>query len=804
MLLHRLRLVNFRQHEFTDLEFGVGLIGIIGPNGAGKTTLLEAIAYALYGVPATRGTRETLRRRGAPPRSRFEVTLDFSLGIHRYSITRTLTAAELSQDGHLIANSTGAVTDRVTALLGMTRDEFFNTYFTGQKELAVMAAMGATERAQFLSRVLGYEKLREAQDRLRERRTAFRAELTGIEQGLADPAALEAELAAAATALAASRRERDLALAAEQAASARLAALTPDWTAAEARRTAWQALDGERRVAEGKVAAARASFEALDRELASALRARTRLTDTAAASAEWTALTAERESLDKAAAAWGARSKSAARRDQARRRAEELAPQLAALPDAARVDQLMIARADALIMRDAADRQNEERRTRWTQDGQEVRTRLEQFRDRYRELKEQRELIEARGPEGICPTCGRPLGKDFQSLLDLLTRQLEEVAVDGQYLRQRADQLKDLPTELAELDAERQRLEQELRKTTEALGQAQAQLRQRRDLELERDRLAAELVPLDAELAGPAAAYDAMRHEGVRTRLGELEPLRREHDQLLGLATRAETLLADAAAAEQRASGAEGELAALDQRVTSLGWDPEGFAALERSLREIEASLQASRVAVARATTLVEAGERQQVTALSRQADRQAKAEAATRLGVRLGLLQELDRAFTDLRHELNLQLRPELAERASVLLSDLTGGRYPDLDLDESYLPTIVEDGEAKPVISGGEEDVVNLALRLAISQMIAERAGQPLTLLILDEIFGSLDEERRGSVLDLLRALSDRFPQVVLITHVEGMRDAFDRVVRMTYDVEKGVTTATDETPEVSDVAA
>jgi len=199
------------------------LIGIIGPNGAGKTTLLEAIAYALYGVTATRGAKESLRRRGAPPRSRFEVTLDFSLGAHRYSITRTLTAAELSQDGHPIANSTGAVTERVTSLLGMSRDEFFNTYFTGQKELAVMAAMGATERAQFLSRVLGYEKLREAQDRLRERRTSLKAELTGIEQGLADPAALEAELRAAAEALERSRAERDAALAAEQAASGRLA-----------------------------------------------------------------------------------------------------------------------------------------------------------------------------------------------------------------------------------------------------------------------------------------------------------------------------------------------------------------------------------------------------------------------------------------------------------------------------------------------------------------------------------------------------------------------------------------------------
>ena len=55
--LHRVRLVNFRQHELTELAFTTGLTGIIGANGAGKTTLLEAIAYALYGVGAARGTR---------------------------------------------------------------------------------------------------------------------------------------------------------------------------------------------------------------------------------------------------------------------------------------------------------------------------------------------------------------------------------------------------------------------------------------------------------------------------------------------------------------------------------------------------------------------------------------------------------------------------------------------------------------------------------------------------------------------------------------------------------------------------
>ena len=69
-----------------------------------------------------------------------------------------------------IANSLTGVTDLLRRRLGMSRDEFFNTYFTGQNELSVMAAMGPTERAQFLSRVLGYERLRTAQGFARDRR----------------------------------------------------------------------------------------------------------------------------------------------------------------------------------------------------------------------------------------------------------------------------------------------------------------------------------------------------------------------------------------------------------------------------------------------------------------------------------------------------------------------------------------------------------------------------------------------------------------------------------------------------------
>lgn len=803
MQLLRLRLQNFRQHELTEIQFDRGLTGIVGPNGSGKTTLLEAIAFALYGVQGTRGVKETLRRRNAPARSRFEVVLEFELGPHRYALSRTLTNAELKQDDQVIANSTGTVTERVTALLGMRRDEFFNTYFTGQKELAVMAAMGRTERAQFLSRVMGYERLREAQDRLRQERSSRKSQLTGIEQGLADPLALEVELTAAVSALEAARLARATALDGERDASIRVAALAPGWTTARERRAAWESLDGERRLVEKRVAVARAQFQSLDQQLAAAVQAKTRLGELGTVIADWTALAAERALLEAAAAAYTARSQTVARRDQARQRLAELDPQLAQLPDASRAQELGAARGTALAAREATEKDVAERRKRWTEDVQEARTKRDALRERFKELKEQRDLIQSQGAEGICPTCGRPLGESFTGMLELLTRQLEEVQTDGTYFGQRVTQLTDLPPEIKELDAERQRLEQELRRATEALGQAQAQSRQRHELELERTRLGEEVLRLDAELAGPAGEYDAARHELVRTRLAELDVSRREHDQLTGIATRAEALVAEAAAAEQRTSVAEADLAALDQRLAALGWDAGMFGALEAAVREAELALQSAQFAVTSAGNALERAEELRQAALARQADRAAKAELARALGDEISLLEELDRAFSDLRTELNLQLRPDLQENASHLLQDLTAGRYDDLELDESYVPTIVEDGEAKPVISGGEEDIVNLAMRLAISQMIAERAGKPLSLLVLDEIFGSLDEERRASVLALLRALSDRFPQVILITHVDGMRDAFDRLIRMSYDVETGVTTVREDRQEALDVA-
>ena len=151
-------------------------------------------------------------------------------------------------------------------------------------------------------------------------------------------------------------------------------------------------------------------------------------------------------------------------------------------------------------------------------------------------------------------------------------------------------------------------------------------------------------------------------------------------------------------------------------------------------------------------------------------------------------ICDECDRIVTDFRKYVNVSIRPRMAELASEYLADLTDGRYSAVELEDDFTPTVMEDGEAKRVISGGEEDILNLCMRISLSHMLAERAGQHFSLLILDEVFGSLDEGRRGNVLSLLEKLRNRFEQIIIITHLEDVKDGVQHLIQVEYDEVSG----------------
>jgi exonuclease SbcC len=806
MQINRLRLSNFRQHEHTELELGAGLTGIIGPNGAGKTTLLEAIAWAMYGMPAARGNRETIRRRGAPPRAKVEVELEFTLGPHQYRILRSLNSAELYQDADPapIANSIGSVTDRVTRLLGMTRDEFFNTYFTGQKELAVMAAMSAPERAQFLSRVLGYERIRAAQDRLKDRRSSLRARLDALRASLPDLSELESAEARARERAATAALAEASALEAFATADQRLGEVRPRWERIQQLRETALSLEAEARVADHRAATAAEQVDRLEREMKEAEAAGQRLQEIQRRLTALGRLRKEAEALNRDAESHATRVRVVAQMNEVRAHLASVEERIARLPSESALTAARARSSDIKATLTALALDIENARTAWVRDAQDAKTKRQALLDQYQELKDQRQRLVKAGPLGDCPTCKRPLGNEYEKVLGLLERQIDEVVSNGNFYKQRIEQLQQEPAGLDEMERRRVALEADLSESTAELGHFEAQMQEAGSLRKDEAGLRQRLVDLEASLKGTAVAYDQRRHEELIQKIKALEPLELQAEGLRVAAGRGATITRELEVARgerqeavSRAAEQRTRLAAIDYSEHVYRDTRAAALAAEQARQEAEVRLVRAKAETAAAAEAIDAVAR-------RRTERAAREREASAAATELALHQELDRALTDLRTELNATLRPDLSELASGFLRDLTNGRYTDLELDEEYGTTLLDDGDPKVVISGGEEDVANLALRLAISQMIAERAGQPLSLLVLDEIFGSLDEDRRAAVVDLLRSLADRFPQVILITHIDSVREGFDRVIRVGFDLATGVATARDEPVGGQDVAA
>ncbi len=804
MRINSLRLCNFRQHADTFIEFDGGLTGIIGANGAGKTTILEAIAWALYGQDAARGKKETIRSLRAGPNARVKVELDFEIGGHRYRVDRGLTSAELYLDGgdSPVEKSLSGVTDALRRKLGMSREEFFNTYFTGQKELDVMAAMAPAERAQFLSRVLGYERLRVAQRLVKDKARLIAAEAAGLRNALPDVASVERlHVDATARLGQASQRAQSCAVRRDRALT-RMADIDPRWRSAQEEREQLQAAQAELRVAESEAAAYARDVERVARELADVSAADEELQRLAEELAPLAALSEELQMLDRLARDEGRRLAlldTERSLDDELRRLRERRTRIETAPTLEEEVTLELEQMRALL--ELVEGELEAKRTEWVRDRQEADTKRAALRDLYAEVKEHRERLIAAGEDGACPTCERPLHDHYRTVLDHLDEQMDNLVQDGKYFTSRIEQLEEMPAEVRELDERRRTSFDDVGKLERRLAKVQLAVQElsglSRDLHAREQRF--EQVRTDREAIPDG--YDPARHAAAKR---ELERLRQLDARATRLATQMERRPVLESERDRAAAGfasAQSRAAQLAARRDVLSFSEQHYAELrvahetaaaELRSAELEAVAAAGEAAGAQAALSRAEQSREELQRVRGQLDA---------LDAQRRLHDELDRAFTDLRTDLNVQLRPEMSELASAFLAEITDARYDELELDDNYNLTVLENGIPKPVISGGEQDIANLCLRLAISQMIAERAGQTFSLLILDEVFGSLDESRRQNVVELLRGLQDRFEQIILITHVEQVREGLDRVISVRYDEESGASMVTQVDPKTFD---
>jgi exonuclease SbcC len=230
-------------------------------------------------------------------------------------------------------------------------------------------------------------------------------------------------------------------------------------------------------------------------------------------------------------------------------------------------------------------------------------------------------------------------------------------------------------------------------------------------------------------------------------------------------------------------------LAASRAPRSAPGCDAHAHDALEKAAEAVEARLAEGRLARerligdhARSIELERAAARE-IGDQEELARRGAAMEADVALLERLAGDRDLG-LLPEFKDHLISRIRPILSLHAGRLFRELTEGRYQDLEISEDYGLRVHEDGQAFALerFSGGEGDLANLCLRLAVGQVVAERAGsEGFGFLALDEIFGSQDEVRKGNILRALKGLSGRFRQILLITHIGDVKEAAEHVLRV-----------------------
>jgi exonuclease SbcC len=70
----------------------------------------------------------------------------------------------------------------------------------------------------------------------------------------------------------------------------------------------------------------------------------------------------------------------------------------------------------------------------------------------------------------------------------------------------------------------------------------------------------------------------------------------------------------------------------------------------------------------------------------------------------------------------------------------------------------------------------------------VLAARTGSDLPTLIIDEGFGSQDQEGIDRLMEALTAVAPEFKLILVVTHIEELRERFDRRIEVTKDPQRG----------------
>ncbi|MEW5994514.1 MAG: hypothetical protein AB1744_08975, partial [Candidatus Zixiibacteriota bacterium] len=361
-----------------------------------------------------------------------------------------------------------------------------------------------------------------------------------------------------------------------------------------------------------------------------------------------------------------------------------------------------------------------------------------------------------------------------------------------------AAEQKQVGDELLELERQREKLANEGTKLRELCHQLESDVKLRYELAVQHQAVTGEhetrgeqireierrLSEVSAQLAEIGEVeFNPSQFQSLSERIGLLEKKKSQYDRLTGeLARRpmVDTAIQDC---RKKLDAAKNDAAVLSRQLAGSSFSERAFAEANDRFQQAQQHFESARHDCLVAAKEREISEKELEGKLEqlRRFEQAAQDLEACRTGHYYG--EKLAGLMTQYRSLLIARIRPTLAEFSSRLISEMTDGRYSLVELDEKYNLRLMDSGRYYGVdrFSGGEKDLANLCLRLAISLALMESAGLTNSFIILDEVFGSQDNERKELIIRSLANLKHRFPQILLITHVEDIKDRVEQLVEV-----------------------
>ncbi|MDY6877073.1 MAG: SMC family ATPase [Chloroflexota bacterium] len=443
----------------------------------------------------------------------------------------------------------------------------------------------------------------------------------------------------------------------------------------------------------------------------------------------------------------------------------------------------------------------------------ELRVHNEALRAEMETLREKITLLGQAGAE--CPLCEQPLTDEHRlQLLDQFQTDgqargdayranlgaARELTSRAQALEEQIDESDCLLREMPALQGRDAMLVERIdqgRQAAEALDAARAELAQ-----VEQRLVAEDYAPeVRAELAQVLAqaeelGYDTAAHEAARQAVAGGQVFAEQKARLSVAVTGMDEERAALERLEEASQRWQKQIEAEQARRVELEQGADKLRGQLKDAPAVEAELQRVRGEEAAARQRLGAAQQRLEACKALDQQRADKLKRQDELAAKQSIYKELRTAF-GVRGVPAMIIEaavPEIETEANALLARMTGGRmHVRFDTQrETLAGEVRETLEIKiadelgtreySLYSGGEAFRVNFAIRIALSKLLARRAGAQLQTLVIDEGFGTQDAQGRERLVEAINAIQDDFARVLVITHIDELKGAFPVHIEVT----------------------